>query len=351
MIRALILLETFPSLWQLAIRGSLWSFSDAWPIKAFIQPPSWGLSLFLGASGIWQATWQGSFSVALCVRWLKGNTLWGLSAVWCWHVKRETTEMAQSPVCDSALSPCFHVCLTFLHKHFPLWSPPSGSLGMSPHSQQQTLPWDYSHSSMLQFPVTMLSRELESLFRYIRQGYSVWFSFHSDCHRSAELVSKSLKCFTSVPNIYFNVGIWSLLQFPHSLGADPVLLTLLFSVILPLSYRVLHCSIYYFLIVRYSCLLSAVILQDLLYLEAYSWCICGQICTACSHTPLPFGSPDFFWYLCNSALIKVFPGGSVLKNLPAHQETWVQSREKKMAIHSTAWWTIVHAVAKESDMT
>ena len=41
----------------------------------------------------------------------------------------------------------------------------------------------------------------------------------------------------------------------------------------------------------------------------------------------------------------------MLKNLPANQETWVQSREKKMAIHSTAWWTIVHGVAKESDMT
>ena len=41
----------------------------------------------------------------------------------------------------------------------------------------------------------------------------------------------------------------------------------------------------------------------------------------------------------------------MLKNLPAKQETWVQSQEKKMATHSTAWWAIVYWVAKESDMT
>ena len=51
-----------------------------------------------------------------------------------------------------------------------------------------------------------------------------------------------------------------------------------------------------------------------------------------------------------SMKIKVFPGGSVVKNLPAKQETWVQSLgteddvEKEMATHSSilAWkipWT------------
>ena len=71
-IRALILLESFPNLWQLAIRGSLWSFSDAWPIKAFIQPPSWGLSLFLGASGIWQPTLAGFLLCYFVCQVIKG---------------------------------------------------------------------------------------------------------------------------------------------------------------------------------------------------------------------------------------------------------------------------------------
>ena len=62
-----------------------------------------------------------------------------------------------------------------------------------------------------------------------------------------------------------------------------------------------------------------------------------------------------------------FPGGSVVKNLPAMQETWVQSLgqedplEKGMATHSSilvwripmdrgAWGATVHGVA-ESAMT
>ena len=57
-----------------------------------------------------------------------------------------------------------------------------------------------------------------------------------------------------------------------------------------------------------------------------------------------------------------FPGGSVVKNLPAMQETWVQSLgqdnplEKGMATHSSillenpmdrgAWWATVHGVTQ-----
>ena len=63
-----------------------------------------------------------------------------------------------------------------------------------------------------------------------------------------------------------------------------------------------------------------------------------------------------------------FPGGSVVKNQPAKQETQIpsldqaDSLEKEMATHSSivgwkipwaggAWWATVHRVAKESDMT
>ena len=57
----------------------------------------------------------------------------------------------------------------------------------------------------------------------------------------------------------------------------------------------------------------------------------------------------------------------MVKNLPAMQETWVQSLgwenplEKEMATYSSVlaweildrgvWWATVHEVAKESDMT
>ena len=67
-----------------------------------------------------------------------------------------------------------------------------------------------------------------------------------------------------------DVGIGLLLQFPHPLMAGPVLLTLLFSPLVPSSYRVFLGSIYSFPLVRYSCLLSAGVLHALLCLKLYS---------------------------------------------------------------------------------
>ena len=55
--------------------------------------------------------------------------------------------------------------------------------------------------------------------------------------------------------------------------------TLLFFTLLPLYYRVLHGFKYSFLVVRYSCPFLAGVLQDLLCLEVYSWCIHGERCT------------------------------------------------------------------------
>ena len=59
-----------------------------------------------------------------------------------------------------------------------------------------------------------------------------------------------------------------------------------------------------------------------------------------------------------------FPAGSVMKNSPAMQETWVPSLgredplEEEMAIHSSilamdrgVWQAIVHGGCKDSDMT
>ena len=73
----------------------------------------------------------------------------------------------------------------------------------------------------------------------------------------------SLKCFSDSESCP-TVGIGPLLQFPHPLRAGPVLLTLLFSPLVPSSYQVLCDSIYSFPLVRYSCLLSAGVLHALL---------------------------------------------------------------------------------------
>ena len=61
--------------------------------------------------------------------------------------------MASPPTCDSAVSPCFHGCLAFLHRHFPPWSAPSHPLNLSLHSQQQPSAWDNSTISELCIPV------------------------------------------------------------------------------------------------------------------------------------------------------------------------------------------------------
>ena len=92
-----------------------------------------------------------------------------------------------------------------------------------------------------------------------------------------------LKCFSSDSDNCPDVRIRPLLQFPHPLRAGPILLTVLFLPLFPLSYQVLYGSIYYFPLVRYSCPLSAGVQYALLCLKVYSWCIRGEIGT--SHPP------------------------------------------------------------------
>ena len=107
----------------------------------------------------------------------------------------------------------------------------------------------------------------------------------------------SLKCFSSDLDNCPDVGIGPLLQFPLWPRAGPVLLTPLFSSLVPLSYRVLCGSIYSFPLVRYSCSLSVGVLHALLCLKVYSWCIHGERCTPRPPTPLPSCSPpDFIKY-------------------------------------------------------
>ena len=86
--------------------------------------------------------------------------------IWC--VGREATVMASSCAHDSALLPCLYGHSAFLQRHFLPWSPPACPLILSPHSQQQTLPWDCSPISMIQLPATKHARELVSLSRVCR---------------------------------------------------------------------------------------------------------------------------------------------------------------------------------------
>ena len=55
----------------------------------------------------------------------------------------------------------------------------------------------------------------------------------------------SLKCFSSDSDNYPNVVTGPLLQFPHLLRAGPALLTFLFFLLVPLSYWILHGSVYF----------------------------------------------------------------------------------------------------------
>ena len=96
-----------------------------------------------------------------------------------------------------------------------------------------------------------------------------------------------LKCFSSDSDNCPNVGIGPLLQFPRLLRASPVLLTLLFFPLVPLSYKVLSGSIYSFPLLRYSCPPSAGILHALLCLKVYFWGIHGQRYNPCPPTPPP----------------------------------------------------------------
>ena len=78
-----------------------------------------------------------------------------------------------------------------------------------------------------------------------------------------------LKCFSSDPDSCPNVEIGPLLQFPHPLRAGPVLIIHLSLPLVPSSYEVLRGCLYSFPVVRYSCLLSAGVLQALLCLKVY----------------------------------------------------------------------------------
>ena len=104
--------------------------------------------------------------------------------------EREAMVMAPPLMHDSAVSPCFHGCQVFLHRHFPPQSPPSHPLYLSVHSQQQPSHWDCSTIPKLQLPATVPSRRPMFLpCIYMAVARTAWFSFHLGCHRSAVSLS------------------------------------------------------------------------------------------------------------------------------------------------------------------
>lgn len=54
--------------------------------------------------------------------------------------------MAPLLVCDSAVAPCFHDCLTLFQRHSLQQSPPSRPSRLFPQNQQQSLPWDCGYA-------------------------------------------------------------------------------------------------------------------------------------------------------------------------------------------------------------
>ena len=140
--------------------------------------------------------------------------------------EREAMVMAPLLTCDSAVSPCYHGCQAFLHRHFPPQSPPSHLLDQSLHSQQQPSPWDCFTIPKLLLSVAAPSRGSVSLSGVcMAEARTVWFSFHLGFYRSAvSLLALNVSPLTQT--IAPGVGI--LLQFPHVPRVGPILVTLLF---------------------------------------------------------------------------------------------------------------------------
>ena len=140
---------------------------------------------------------------------------------------REAMVRAPPPTCDWAVSPCFHGCPAFFHRHFPPRSPPSHPL--NPSLQSTAAPTQ----GLLHNPQTLAPNHCAFLGTCV----PVWgmYSCSKDClilipFRLPQIscFTLSLKCFSFDSDNCPSVGIGPLLQFPHRPRAGLVLLTLLF---------------------------------------------------------------------------------------------------------------------------
>ena len=137
------------------------SFSFVWHFIIYRGAPLGGVLLCrLACQALKGAPWLRSYSVVQCIRWVSLSIV-QLLILACGE--REAMVMAPPSVCDSAVSPCFHCCLTFFHRHFPPQYPSSYPLNLSLCSQQQPLPRDCSTIPKLQLPAAEPSREAANL--------------------------------------------------------------------------------------------------------------------------------------------------------------------------------------------
>ena len=151
--------------------------------------------------------------------------------------------MAPSPKRYSAVSPCFHGFPAFLHRHFPLQSPPPipttrlSTVHSSP--RPGVAPQPLNSSSQLLPPGDL--RPCPGMY-----------GCGKDCLILIPLRLPQISCFTPILKPFSSDSValmWGsdpMLQFFYLLSTGPVLLTLLFFPLVPLSYRVLLGSIYYF---------------------------------------------------------------------------------------------------------
>ena len=115
--------------------------------------------------------------------------------------------MPPCPIHGLVVSPCVHNYPAFLQRCFPH--------DLLPHVPSCCLPTVNTRLNpgiALQFlhfisPLLWTPRDLCSHLGYIglQLGLFVWFSFHSDCHRSAAALCHSLRLFFSAPN---NCPVW-----------------------------------------------------------------------------------------------------------------------------------------------
>ena len=225
--------------------------------------------------------------------------------------------MGQPPYCSAAHAGCgergygdgsnplrvtqqylafFRGGLAFLHRHFLSQSPPSHPLNLSLSSQQQPSPWDFSTIPRLQLPATAPSSRLASLSgECVAAARTVWFSFHLGCHRSAvSLSALNVSPLTQFPRCrdqtcFSSPTHWG--QIQSSTPGFPLF---------PLSYQVLHGSIYPFPLGMSSCSCSAGVLCALLCLM-YPWKDMYSMSTYSS--AILFSEPLCFQALQNSLLM------------------------------------------------
>ena len=152
--------------------------------------------------------------------------------------------MAPPPMCDSAVLPCFHGCLAFLHRHFPPQSSPLYSLDSSLSSQQLPSPWDCSQLlDSISQPLCLLE-DLHPYPGYIWLWQGLSYA-HSIWLPQICCFTLSLKCFSSDSDDYPDVGVGPVLQLPHLLRGGPVLLTLLFFPLVPTEFCMVVCILFY----------------------------------------------------------------------------------------------------------